>query len=50
MQLFIIGLSPKDGIVAVLTAFIGNQYIYSFYFLTAHYCFKLIIFSNFITQ
>jgi hypothetical protein len=42
MQLFIAGLSPKDGIVADLTASIGNQYFYFFYFLMAHHCFILI--------
>jgi hypothetical protein len=47
MQLFIIGLSPKDGIVADLTASTGNQYFFFFYFLTAHHCFILIIFSQF---
>jgi hypothetical protein len=42
MQLFIAGLSPKDGIVADLTASTGNQYFYFFYFLMAHHCFILI--------
>jgi hypothetical protein len=42
MQLFIVGLSPKDGIVADLTASTGNQYFYFFYFLMAHHCFILI--------
>jgi hypothetical protein len=44
MQLFITGLSPKDGIVADLTASTGNQYFYTFHFLTTHHCFILIIF------
>jgi hypothetical protein len=48
MQLFIIGLSPKDGIVADLTASTGNQYFYFFYFLMAHHCFILIIFFQFL--
>jgi hypothetical protein len=48
MQLFIVGLSPKDGIVADLTASIGNQYFYFFYFLMAHHCFILIIFFQFL--
>jgi hypothetical protein len=48
MQLFIAGLSPKDGIVADLTASIGNQYFYFFYFLMAHHCFILIIFFQFL--
>jgi hypothetical protein len=39
VQLFIIGLSPKDGIVADLTASIGNQYLYLFNFLIVHHCF-----------
>jgi hypothetical protein len=42
MQLSIAGLSPKDGIVADLTASTGNQYFYFFYFLMAHHCFILI--------
>jgi hypothetical protein len=42
MQLFITGLSPQNGIVANLTASTGNQYFYSFYSLTAQYCFILI--------
>jgi hypothetical protein len=47
MQLFITGLSPKDGIVADLTASTCSQYFFFFYFLTAHHCFILIIFSQF---
>jgi hypothetical protein len=55
MQLFISGFSPRDGIVAELTASTSNQYFYFFYFLMAHYFFILIkkfqflhiIFSNF---
>jgi hypothetical protein len=44
MQLYITGLSPQNGIVANLTASIGNQYFYSIYSLTLHYCFILIKF------
>jgi hypothetical protein len=44
MQLFIIGLSLKNGIVTDLTASASNQYFYTFHFLTTHHCFILIIF------
>ena len=46
MQLFITGLSPQNGIVADLIASTGNQYSYSFYSLTIHYCFILIKILN----
>jgi hypothetical protein len=49
MQLFITGLSPKDGNGADLTASTCNHYYYSFYIVTAHYCFILIFPPNFIT-
>jgi hypothetical protein len=42
MQLFITSLSPQNGIMADLTASTGNQYSYSIYSLTVHYCFILI--------
>jgi hypothetical protein len=42
MQLFITSLSPKDGIMANLIASTGNQYFYTFHFLTVHHCFILI--------
>jgi hypothetical protein len=44
MQLFITGLNPQNGIVADLTASTGNQYSYSIYSFTVHYCFILIKF------
>jgi hypothetical protein len=44
MQLFITGLSLQNGIMADLTASTGNQYSYSIYSLTLHYCFILIKF------
>jgi hypothetical protein len=44
MQLFITGLSPQNGIVADLTTSTGNQYSYSIYSLTLHYCFILVKF------
>jgi hypothetical protein len=47
MQLFITGLSPKDGIVTDLTASTDNQYFFFFYFLTVHHCFILINFFQF---
>jgi hypothetical protein len=50
MQLFITSLSPKDSIVADLTASTGNHYLYSFYFLTTHHYFILIFSYNFITH
>jgi hypothetical protein len=46
MQLFIIGLSPNDGVVANLTNSTGNQYFYTFHFLIAYHCFISIIFSQ----
>jgi hypothetical protein len=50
MLLFISGFSPKDGIVANLTASISNQYFYSIYFLIIHHCLIWNIFYNYVAH